>query len=64
MAARVDPNVEDILSRYRLNEEDLDRECPRDVMLEVAVKLDDWQMVGYFLYLYSKEALRKTEIEN
>lgn len=63
MAARVDPNLEDILSRYRLNEEDLDRECPRNVMLEVAVKLDDWQMFGYFLY-YSKETLRKIEIEN
>ena len=60
MAARVDPNLEDILSRYRLNEEDLDRECPRDVVLEVVVKLDDWQMV----LCYSKETLRKIEIEN
>ena len=63
MAAMVDPSLEDILSRYRLKENDLNRVCPQDVMMNIAVKLDDWQTTGYFLY-FSKETLRNIEVEN
>ena len=43
------PSLEEILSRHGLKPTDLDKECPKRVRDEVAVKLGDWEMVGCYL---------------
>ena len=43
------PSLGEILSRYELNEMDLNRECDREVLNKIALKLGDWEMVGHFL---------------
>jgi hypothetical protein len=43
------PSLNDILSQYALNETDLKMKCPQDVRNEIAIKLIDWKMIGYFL---------------
>ena len=45
--AEAPPRLEDVISRHGLRREDLELVCPRDVRISVAVKLVDWQMVGY-----------------
>ena len=43
------PTLKDILSRHGFKEEDLDRECPRDIRYDIAVELGaDWEMVGCY----------------
>lgn len=57
------PSLEEILSRHGLKETDLDRECPQSVRDEIALKLDDWEMVGRCLE-FSLEKLRDINREN
>lgn len=57
------PSLEDILSRHGLKLTDLDRECPRFVRDEIAIKLDDWEMVGRCLE-FEMEKLRDIDREN
>ena len=41
------PTFEEILSRHGFKEEDLDKECPRDIRDDIAVELGaDWEMIG------------------
>ena len=57
------PTLEEILSRYGLKVTDLDRECPREVRDEIAVKFDDWEMAGRCLE-FTLEKLRDINREN
>ena len=57
------PSLEEILSRHGLKLADLDRECPRFVRDEIAIKLDDWEMVGRCLE-FDMEKLRDIDREN
>lgn len=43
------PTLAEILSLHGLDEGDLDRECLPQDRIEIAVKLEDWKMVGHFL---------------
>ena len=58
------PTLEEILSRYGFKEEDLDRECPRDIRDDIAVELGaDWEMIGRYLN-FSLDDLRDINREN
>ena len=57
------PSLEEILSQHGLKERDLDRERPQNVRDEIAVKLDDWEMVGRCLE-FTLEKLRDINSEN
>ena len=51
-SSEVGPSLEEILSRHGLKETDLDRECPRDIIIrnDIAVELGaDWEMIGLYL---------------
>ena len=61
--SEADPSLEEILSRHGLKPTDLDKECPKRVRDEVAVKLGDWEMVGYYLE-FTLEKLRDINREN
>ena len=56
-------SLEEILSRYEFKITDLDRECPQSVRDEVAVKFDDWEMIGRYLE-FTQEKLRNINHEN
>lgn len=43
------PSLDDILSKYALKATDLGIKCPREIRNEIAVRLNDWKMMGYFL---------------
>jgi hypothetical protein len=59
-----DPTFEEILSRHGLKEEDLDRECPRDIRDDIAVELGaDWEMIGRCLE-FSMDELRDVNRDN
>ena len=55
--------MEEILSRHGLRATDLDKECPQGVRNEVAIKLDDWEMVGHYLE-FPREKVRDINREN
>ena len=57
------PSLEEILSRHGLKPTDLDKECPKRIRDEVAVKLGDWEMVGCYLE-FTLEKLRDINREN
>ena len=57
------PPLAEILSLHGLEESDLDRECLRQDRIEIAVKLEDWEMVGYFLD-FPQEKLKDINREN
>ena len=57
------PSLNDILSQYALKETDLSIKCPREVRNEIAIKLDDWKMIGYSLS-FPKEKLTSIDREN
>ena len=58
------PTLEEILSRHGFKEEDLDRECPRDIRDDIAVELGaDWEMIGRCLE-FSLDELRDISREN
>lgn len=42
-------SLEEILSQHDLKREDLERECPKDTRLEIALKLTDWKITGRYL---------------
>ena len=63
MASISGPSLEEILFRRGLKLEDLDKECPGSVRDEVAVKLDDWEVVGRYLE-FTLEKLRDINREN
>lgn len=57
------PSLDEILAPHGLKVTDLDRECPQSVRNEIAVKLDNWEMVGRCLE-FSLEKLRDINREN
>ena len=58
------PTLEEILSRRGFKEEDLDRECPRDIRYDIAVELGaDWEMIGCYLE-FSSDEVRDISREN
>ena len=57
------PTLEEILSRHNLTEASLDKHCPRDIRNEIAVRLDDWEMVGNYLG-FPRDKLRSIRREN
>ena len=61
--SEADPSLEEILFQHGLKEADLNRECPRSVRDDVALKLDDWEMVGRCLE-FDMEKLRDIDREN
>ena len=63
MMAEQGPSLNDILSQYALKETDLRIKCPREVRNEIAIKLDDWKMIGYYLG-FPKEKLTSIGREN
>ena len=58
-----DVTFEDILSACGLTKEKLQRECSREIVLEIATKLRDWKMVGSYLNI-PPEQLTAIEREN
>ena len=58
------PTLEEILSRHGFKEEDLDKECPRDIRDDIAIELGaDWEMIGRYLE-FSLDDLRDISREN
>ena len=58
------PTLEEILSRHGFKEEELARECPRNVTYDIAVELGaDWEMIGVFLE-FTLDELRGINREN
>ena len=57
------PSLEDILSRYDLKKVNLEAECPREVRNDIAVRLDNWEIVGFYLD-FSLEKIREIDREN
>ena len=57
------PSLEGFCPYTVLKPADLDKECPKRVRDEVAVKLGDWEMVGCYLE-FSLEKLRDINREN
>ena len=58
------PTLEEILSRHGFREEDLDKECPRDIRDDIAIELGaDWEMIGRYLD-FSLDDLRDISREN
>ena len=53
----------DILSRLGLAEKLLREDCSKEIRLKIALKLEDWKMVGHFLDIPS-EKLKAIEREN
>ena len=58
-----DLSLEDILSKHDLKREDLDTKCPRNIMYDIAIKIDDWKTAGNFLSV-PKEKLAAIEEDN
>ncbi|MCG8620508.1 MAG: hypothetical protein MJE68_00730 [Proteobacteria bacterium] len=58
-----DPSLNDILSQYALKKTDLSIKCPREVRNGIAIKLDDWKMIGYSLG-FPKEKLTSIGCKN
>ena len=46
MATLSCPNLEDLLAHYDLQRKDLESVCPQEVRDRIALKLEDWKMVG------------------
>ena len=55
--------LEEILSRYPLTEASLDKYCSHDIRNEIAVRLDNWEMVGTFLG-FPRDKLQSIRREN
>ena len=45
------PALNDIISHYNIKEEQLQRVCSHNVLLNIAQQLKDWKMLGYYLNL-------------
>ena len=54
------PSLDDILSRHGLQRKCLDRECPRNVRIEIAEKLSDWEMIGH-CFNFPQERIKSIE---
>ena len=61
--AAAGPSLEEILSRNGLKSKDLDKEFSKRVRDEVAVKLGDWEVVGYYLE-FTMDELKDINREN
>ena len=57
--------LDEILSRHGLKPTDLDKQCPLEVRNDVAVRITDWEMVGY-CFNFTPEKIRdiKSDSEN
>ena len=53
----------EILSRLGLAEKLLQEDCSKEIRLKIALRLEDWKMVGHFLDIPS-EKLKAIEREN
>lgn len=58
-----EPSLEDIVSRCELAREKLQEECSREIVLKIALKLEDWKVVGHFLCIPPRN-LKAIEREN
>ena len=56
-------DLEEILERNGLSKTDLQRECPRDTRVKIALKITDWKSFGHIIGL-PKEKIFSVEIEN
>ena len=63
MATASCPSLEDLLSHYELQRKDLEAVCPQEVRDRIALKLEDWKMVGRFLK-FPPEKLKAIDREN
>ena len=61
--ASLSPSLEEIISGHGLTRKDLESVCPRDVRHEVALKVEDWKMVGH-LFNVPQEKLTAIDLEN
>ena len=57
------PSLEDLLSHHGLQRKALESECPQEVRDRIALKLEDWKMVGRCLK-FSPEKLKAIDREN
>ena len=57
------PTLNDIISHYNIEEEQLQRVCSHNVRLNIAQQLSDWKMLGYYLNL-TEQNLTAIEREN
>ena len=57
------PSLEDLLSHYGLQKSDLESECPHEIRNKIALKLEDWKLVGRFLNIPS-EKLTAIDVDN
>ena len=48
MAASLEAQIEEILTRHGLKEEDLHQKCSQAIRYEIAIKIIDWQMLGHY----------------
>ena len=55
MATGSSVTFHEILCHYKLKEEHLKKECPKNVQQEIAKKLREWKMVGYYLSLSEQD---------
>lgn len=56
-------DLDAIVRHSGVKEEDLLRECPREIRIKIALKLTDWKVFGHILGL-SKEKLSSIERDN
>ena len=47
MAASLEAQIEEILTRHGLREEDLHQACSQAIRYEIAIKITDWQTLGH-----------------
>ena len=58
-----DLSLQDILSKNDLNREDLNTECHQNIMYDIAIKITEWKVAGYYLNI-PKEKLEAIEDDN
>ena len=63
MATLSSPSLEELLSHYGFQKEVLDSVCPREVRDRIALKFEDWKMVGRCLK-FPPEKLKAVDREN
>ena len=48
MAASLEAQIEEILTRHGLRQEDLRQTCSQAIRYEIAIKITDWQTLGHY----------------
>ena len=63
MAVSLKLDLEEVLSQNDITREDLDKECSPGIRYEIAIRIIDWKMIGYYFGI-PKEKLVAIEKEN